>query len=129
MNEGMATYLAEANWSSDHGTDSRTRILRRWSTFAAGLRRQFGPPARYRPGSFGEGNVYYIPALMWDTLRQRLGDDRFWSLARRWPAAHRFTSQDRDTLIAWWSRESGQNLTPVFAAWLEQPREPTWHAG
>jgi aminopeptidase N len=129
MNEGMATYLAEANWSSDHGSDSRTQILRRWSTFAAGLRRQFGPPAHYHPGSFGEGNVYYIPALMWDTLRQRLGDDRFWSLARRWLSTHRFTSQDRHTLVAWWSKASGHDLTPVFEAWLEQRREPTWHAG
>jgi aminopeptidase N len=129
MNEGMATYLAEVNWSSEHGSESRAEILRRWSTFAAGLRRRFGPPAHYRPGSFGEGNVYYLPALMWDTLRQRLGDDRFWSLARRWLSTHRFTSQDRDTVVAWWSKASGQDLTPVFEAWLEAPREPTWHAG
>jgi len=129
MNEGMATYLAEANWRSGHGSESRAQILRGWSRFTAGLRSSFGPPAHYLPGSFGEGNVYYIPALMWDTLRQRLGDDRFWSLARRWLSTHRFTSQGRDTLVAWWSKASGQDLTRVFEAWLEAPREPTWRAG
>jgi len=129
MNEGMATYLAEANWSSDHGSASRSGILRRWSASAAGLRSDLGPPAHYRRGSFGEGNVYYIPALMWDTLRQRLGDDRFWTLARRWPSTHRYTSQSRGTLAAWWSKESGEDLRPVFEAWLEGPREPAWHAG
>lgn len=129
MNEGMATYLAEATWTADHGPDTRTRILRGWSRYADGMRAQYGPPAHYRPGSFGEGNAYYIPALMWDTLRQRLGDDAFWSLARRWLTTHRFTSQDRHSLAAWWSRESGQDLAPLFYAWLLGPREPVWRAG
>ena len=129
MNEGMATYLAEANWTSEHGPKSLTTILRGWSSFAGGMRSEYGPPARYRPRTFGEGNAYYIPALMWDTIRQRVGDEEFWSLARRWLQAHRFTSQDRDTLAAWWSRKSGEDLTPVFHAWLEAPREPTWSPG
>jgi aminopeptidase N len=129
MNEGMATYLAEATWTGDDGPDSRTRILRGWSRFVSGMRAQYGPPAHYRPGSFGEGNAYYIPALMWDTIRQRLGDDRFWALARRWLTTHRFTSQDRNTLAAWWSEASGQDLTPVFHAWLLGRQEPEFHAG
>ena len=45
------------------------------------MRCQYGPPADYHPGSFGEGNVYYIPALMWDLVRQRLGTDEFWRLS------------------------------------------------
>jgi aminopeptidase N len=128
MNEGMATYLAEAGWTADHSSRSRDAILRRWSALAGQLRAQYGAPAAYRPGSFGEGNAYYIPALMWDTLRQRLGDDEFWSLARRWLTSHRFTSQDRDTLASWWSRKSGQDLAPVFHAWLLGRTEPTWRA-
>ena len=129
MNEGMATYLAEVNWTADHTPVSQNDILRNWTSFAPALRLKYGPPTDYRPGSFGEGNAYYIPALMWDTIRQQVGDEEFWSLATRWLQAHRFTSQDRDTLIAWWSKESGQDLAPVFDAWLEGPRQPTWHAG
>jgi aminopeptidase N len=129
MNEGMATYLAEANWTSDHGPKSLDQILHGWATIAAGLRARYGSPTAYRSGSFAEGNAYYIPALMWDTLRQRLGDREFWSLARGWLHSHRFTSQDRDTLAAWWSQASGQDLTPVFHAWLTGRREPDWHAG
>jgi aminopeptidase N len=129
MNEGMATYLAEVNWTSDHRGKSRAEILRGFSTYAGPLRAQYGPPTDYRPGTFGEGNAYYIPALMWDTIRQRVGDDEFWSLATRWLRTHRVTSQDRDTLAAWWSKASGQDLTPVFHAWLEGPGEPTWQAG
>ncbi|HEX4688237.1 MAG TPA: M1 family metallopeptidase [Nocardioides sp.] len=128
MNEGMATYLAEANWTGDHGPHSREDILQSWSRFAPGLRLKYGAPTHYRPGTFGEGNVYYIPALMWDTIRQRLGDDEFWSLATRWLQTHRYTSQDRDTLVAWWSKESGQDLSSLFDAWLEGTREPAWEA-
>jgi aminopeptidase N len=129
MSEGMATYLAEANWTADHRPGSRTSILRLWSSLGSAMRGQYGPPADYSPGAFGEGNVYYVPALMWDTVRQRLGDRTFWRLAAEWPRTHRFTSQDRDTLAAWWSRESGQDLTPLFHRWLLGAADPVWHAG
>ena len=127
MNEGMATYLAEANWTADHRPGQRTSILRDWNRIAPGLRSRYGPPADYAPASFAEGNAYYIPGLMWDTIRQRLGDPTFWRLAARWPRSHRFTSQDRDSLAAWWSRQSGQDLRPLIHRWLLAQREPTWH--
>ena len=127
MNEGMATYLAEANWTADHEPGQRASILRGWSKVAPGLRARYGPPADYAPGSFAEGNAYYIPGLMWDTVRQRLGDKTFWRIAARWPRSHRFTSQDRGTLAAWWSQQSGENLRPLFHQWLLAAAEPTWH--
>jgi aminopeptidase N len=126
MSEGMATYVAEATWTAAHGPQSRDRILRGWAHFVGPMRADYGPPASYRPGSFGEGNAYYIPALMWDTIRQRLGDQEFWRLVRQWPRSHAYTSQDRDTLAAWWSRRSGQDLTPLFHRWLLAGAEPTW---
>jgi aminopeptidase N len=127
MNEGMATYLAEANWTADHTARSRSSILRGWNRVAPQLRSRYGPPADYAPASFAEGNAYYLPALMWDTIRQRLGDATFWRLAAAWPSSHRFTSQDRATLAAWWSRESGEDLTALFHPWLLGPTQPTWH--
>jgi aminopeptidase N len=126
MSEGMATYLAEVNWTGDHGSHSRRSILTRYRTFVGPMRAQYGPPAHYRPGTFGEGNAYYIPALMWDTIRQRVGDATFWKLASAWPRAHRFTSQGRDTLAAWWSRKSGQDLQPIFQRWLLGRGEPAY---
>jgi aminopeptidase N len=127
MNEGMATYLAEANWTADHQPRGRASILRDWSQVAPVLRGRYGPPADYAPGSFAEGNAYYIPGLMWDTIRQRLGDQTFWRLAARWPRSHRFTSQDRASLAAWWSDQSGQDLRPLFHQWLLGRSEPAWH--
>jgi aminopeptidase N len=127
MSEGMATYLAEVNWTGDRTGRTQRGILDRYRTFAGSMRAQYGPPARYQPGTFGEGNVYYIPALMWDTIRQRLGDATFWRLAAAWPRAHRFTSQSRGTLAGWWSRQSGRDLRPLFRRWLLAPGEPPYH--
>jgi aminopeptidase N len=129
MNEGMTTYLAEGNWTADHGPEDLPQILRRWSTFAAGMRSQFGAPSQYAAQSFGEGNVYYVPALMWDTIRQRLGDATFWGLAAAWPHTHLYTSQSRTSIADWWSERSGQDLHPLFSSWLEGTTQPTWHAG
>ena len=66
---------------------------------------------------------------MWDEVRQRVGADEFWRLAREWLATHRFTSQDRATVVAWWSRRTGQDLRPLFHAWLLGAHQPAWHAG
>jgi aminopeptidase N len=128
MSEGMATYLAEVNWSSDHTAYSQRSILQGFAARAGWIRRMWGPPAAYHAESFGEGSVYFIPALMWDTIRQRLGDDEFWRLVAAWPHAHRFTSQGRDVMAAWWSRKSGRDLKPLFDRWLLGPAEPAWHA-
>jgi aminopeptidase N len=128
MSEGMATYLAEASWTADQGGKSRSRILRGWASVAGSIRARYGPPAHYLPGTFGEGNVYYLPALMWDTLRQKVGDATFWKLVAAWPRAHRFTSQSRTTLAAWWSKETGRDLKPFFHRWLLAPGEPPYRS-
>jgi hypothetical protein len=125
----MATYLAEASWAASRGPRTRQQILHHWALFTLGMRTQYGPPADYQPSSFGEGNVYYIPALMWDTIRQRLGDTTFWRLAAEWPHSQLDTSQDRDSIADWWSERSGQDLRPLFHRWLLASSEPVWHAG
>jgi aminopeptidase N len=129
MSEGMATYLAEVSWTSGHDHQSQRSILTRYATVAGSMRAQYGAPANYRPGTFGEGNAYYIPALMWDTIRQRVGDATFWKLAAQWPRTHRFSSQDRAAIADWWSKQSGQDLRPVFRRWLLGPTEPSYRAG
>ncbi|MGA8247277.1 MAG: M1 family metallopeptidase, partial [Nocardioides sp.] len=129
MSEGMALYLAELSWTADHTHRSRTGLLDEWAGQAPRQRAVYGPPAHYVTGSFGEGNVYFIPTLMWDTIRQRVGDATFWRLVRAWPRTHRFTSQGRTALADWWSRRTGENLRPLFDRWLLGPHEPPWHAG
>ena len=86
-----------------------SRSRRCWTSGPRPRRRPAGPTARrrdYDPASFGGGNVYYGPALMWDELRKRLGDDEFWRLVREWPATHDNGNADYDDITSWWSEQT-----------------------
>ncbi len=117
MNEGMTMYLQLVYESESAGTD----LDRRMEEIRANdqqYRDSAGPPGRYDPASFGAGNVYYCPALMWHELRGRLGDEEFWRLVRAWPRAAAYTNADRDQWFAWWERETGEELTDFFDSWI-----------
>lgn len=121
MSEGMATFL-QGTWMAEHGPQTRAEIFGTWASFDQRLRSEAGPPAAYRPDSFGAGNVYYIPAVMWDRLRTRLGEDLFWRLVREWPASRPDGNAGYDDLTSWWSRQSGQDLGGFFDRWLRSER-------
>jgi aminopeptidase N len=117
MSEGMAMYL-QGLWQSEHGGESMASTVRRWRASEHGLEESYGKPAAYDPATFGESNAYYGPAVMWDALRHRLGDAKFWSLVRAWPRAHEDGNATYDDITSWWSQHSGQDLRPVFDSYL-----------
>lgn len=117
MNEGMATYVQGVWMAEDQGVTS-TDVMDYWATFEDEERAKAGPPADYHPAFFGSSNVYYGPALMWDELRQRLGDEEFWALVREWPSVHADGNADYDDITSWWSERSGEDLSGLFDAWL-----------
>ena len=129
MNEGMAFYLAEGRWTAHHDGESLDDDLAQWAPIAGLIRHENGPPAAYDPGDFGEINVYLIPALMWDTLSHRLGQQRFDTLIAKWPATHRHVSSSRAELVRWWSKKTHRDLRPFFHRWLLGKREPAWRQG
>ena len=123
MNEGMTMYL-QAMWESEHGGPALDAILAGWASSAAELREQAGPPGAYDPGAFAEGNVYYLPALMWHDVRRRVGDETFFRLVREWPTADDDGTADFDEITAWWERESGVELRDLFESHLYGERQP-----
>jgi aminopeptidase N len=125
MNEGMAMYLQSVWQADDTGTSLET-VLRRFAPAEPLLRREAGPPADYDPATFGRGNVYYSPALMWDELRERLGEEEFWSGVRAWPEAHRNGNAGYDEITTWWSERTGEDLSSFFHAWLLGETSPEW---
>ncbi|MGC4110053.1 MAG: M1 family metallopeptidase [Nocardioides sp.] len=129
MNEGMAYYLAEGRWTAHDQHESLDDDFGQSAFYAGFSRRQSGPPAAYDPGDFGEINVYLIPALMWDMLSKKIGQQRFDTLIHQWPAQHRHASSSRAEVIRWWSRKTDRHLAPFFHRWLLAKKEPAWHAG
>ncbi len=117
MNEGMAMYL-QLMWQAEQKGVALDRYLDRYRVFEAEQRTSAGPPADYDPDRFGEANIYFGPALMWHALRERLGDQVFFTAVRGWPAAQDNTSTDRDTFLAYLEAQSGEDLDAFWDAWL-----------
>jgi aminopeptidase N len=117
MNEGMAMYL-QAMWEAERSGITIDEQMDSYAADEEAFRAESGPPAAYDPGEFGEGNIYYGPALMWHELRERIGDDAFLRLTRAWPTARDNRSTGRDDYWAWLEEETGEELTDFFDAWL-----------
>ncbi len=123
MSEGMALYL-QGVWQAEHQGQSVDALMDYWATIEPPMRREAGPPANYDPRMFGSGNIYYGPALMWDELRHKVGEQKFWSLVRAWPRAHDDGNASYADITAWWSQRTGLDLQPFFDAWLLSRTSP-----
>ncbi len=123
MNEGMATYLQLA-WEAEHGGRPLQEAMDEIAAGDAERRAYAGPPAAFDPDKFGDGTVYFPPALMWHELRADLGDDAFASMVRAWPAARDDVATDRDDYWAWLEEETGTELTAFLEAWLLGEQTP-----
>ncbi|HWJ66115.1 MAG TPA: M1 family metallopeptidase [Nocardioides sp.] len=117
MNEGMAMYL-QGMWEAEQEGIPVAEKMDQWAAFEPDLRADAGPPGDYDPERFGDGNIYYGPALMWHELRERLGDDAFFEVLREWPAAQENGTADRAEYLAWIEETTGEELTTFFYDWL-----------
>ena len=124
MNEGMAMYL-QAMWMASREPYSLDQLIAYWDADDGPLRTAAGPPADYDPETFGESNVYYVPAVMWHELRGRLGDDLFWRLVREWPQEHAYGNAGYDDIVAFFSEGAGEDLAPFFDGWLLGETRPS----
>ena len=117
MSEGMTMYL-QGVYEAEQENRSIDDKMDDWAQVEVSSRRQFGPPGDYAPQEFGQANIYYGPALMWNELRHNLGDKRFWELVRAWPAVHDSgeltTSADRDEYYDWIEDFTGEELSAVL---------------
>lgn len=117
MNEGMAMYL-QGMWEAEEEGITVDQKMDDWAVFESELRNFSGPPADYDPTNFGDGNIYFGPALMWHELRQQIGDDAFFALLRDWPADQENDTADREEYLSWIEAETGEELTAFFDDWL-----------
>ena len=128
MNEGMTMYL-QAVYTDESGGQSLEATMADYAAADRFLREQSGPPGAYDPGTFGEGNIYYSPALMWHTLREDIGDDAFWAMVRAWPSVHDNANATREQYVDWVEETTGEELSAFFAAWLDGTETPAQEGG
>jgi aminopeptidase N len=68
--------------------------------------------------------VYDRGAMTLHMVRKAIGDKDFFTLLRRWPAAHRYGNVTTDDFVAFAERLSGKDLGPLFKAWAFTAGKP-----
>jgi aminopeptidase N len=124
LNEGFATY-AQLLYEADVLGRPQAGTLALWRQVDGLLRREHGPPGRYKRDHFASGNVYLSPALMLDEIRKQIGHRKFFALLRAWAQQHRNVEADRALFVSWLKRYTGRNLTPLVNRWLDSPTTPS----
>jgi aminopeptidase N len=124
LNEGAATFM-EVRYDETHGGQPASDWLRtRYDAFGAaddlwnldladpGPRRLFDLP------------VYLRGAMALQALRQRIGEEDFWVLLRRWVEENRYGNGSTPAFSALAEQVSGEDLDGFFQAWLRERSKP-----
>ena len=123
LNEGM-TMLMQWIYEDEHDVRPLSQNVNGARSVDQQLRDAYGPPGAYDRRQFGSSNIYYTPALMWNELREELGDDRFYAVSRSWLADHDNTSVSREQIYDHWEQETGRELSAFFDRWIMGRRTP-----
>jgi aminopeptidase N len=126
LNEGFAEYF-EILYVAEH--DPRAYPFEQIMTNVrreqdGKIRHDYGPPGHYKKRAFASPNVYLSPAVMLNEIRKKVGDKKFYAMARGWAQEHRGTNQDRATFAAWVKQSTGKDLTPLIDRWLDSKTTP-----
>jgi aminopeptidase N len=128
LNESFATWC-HLYWNELEGGATVHDSVR--STYAA---RPFPDPAGrpfwsitiadpQRDTMFNQ-RVYSGGAMALQFLRERIGDEKFFSLLRTWAAKYKYGNATTEQFVALAQQVSGQDLTQFFQTWIYTPGKP-----
>ena len=124
LNEGFATFM-EHRWEETHGGQPAASWLRDTYEFLEGepqfWRLRIGDPG---PDQIFDLRVYLRGGLAMQALRNRIGEDDFWNLLRRWAAENRWGNGSVADFRALAEVVSGEELDGFFNAWLDATSAP-----
>lgn len=72
----------------------------------------------------GSGDMYYKGANMLNTLRHVIGKDKWWAILLKYSQTYRHQIVDTQTVIDFFNKESGMNLTSIFNQYLRYTSIP-----
>jgi aminopeptidase N len=121
LNEGFATY-AEWLWSDHAGLIALDTNVEA----AGGLGSILDlPPANPGADNLFDESVYARGALTLHVLRHQMGDDAFFELLQSWVETYGGESASTADFEALAAEIAGENLTPLFDAWLRSDELPS----
>nr|WP_246299382.1 M1 family aminopeptidase [Nocardioides panaciterrulae] len=124
LNEGAATFM-QVHWTETHGGEPARRWLERWyDANPAGASFWDLDIADPGPAHLFDRSVYERGAMTLEALRQRIGEDAFWTLLRTWLQQHAAGTGSTGQFQALAERVSGADLSGFFDAWLRATERP-----
>ncbi|HYP47513.1 MAG TPA: M1 family metallopeptidase [Thermoleophilaceae bacterium] len=129
LNEGFATW-AEWIWferDGDPETPTAAESFDELYALPASDEEAWNPPPG-NPGSAANlfhGSIYDRGAMTLQALREKVGDEVFFGILRRWYAQNRDGNVTTADFIALAERRSGQDLDRFFQVWLYEEGKPT----
>ena len=126
LHEGFATW-SEWIWSEHLGHRSAHQWFNTLYNTPAQDTRFWTPP----PGDPGSppylfnGTIYDRGAMTLQALREKIGDDDFFQILRRWATEQRYGNVTTPQFVALAEQVSGMQLDHFFDVWLYQPAKPT----
>ena len=124
LNEGPATFF-EARYRATHGGRSTGTWLDRWyEMYDAGS--SFWNLSIADPGAKNlfDWAVYLRGGMTLQALRQRIGDEDFWTVLRRWVSERRDGNGSTEQFAALAEQVSGEDLQAFFEAWVRAEEKP-----
>jgi aminopeptidase N len=124
LNEGFATY-AEWLWEEHLGNATPAEIFRATHD-AIPAEDPFWQVVIGDPGvdNLFHDAVYVRGAMTLQALRERVGDDTFWAIARTWAASKSGGNGTTPEFIALAEQIAGEQLDDVFNTWLFTAGKP-----
>jgi aminopeptidase N len=125
LHEGFATW-SEWIWSEHEGNKSAAQFFKQLYSTPAKNSAFWNPP----PGDPGDpallfdGTIYDRGGMTLEALREKIGDDAFFEILRRWAEEHRFGNVTTPQFIALAEQVSGRDLDAFFDTWLYQKGKP-----
>jgi aminopeptidase N len=116
IHEGFTTYAESVFVECEWGYDKAMQYINGQGKL---VRNDRPIIAEYGVNQKGSGDMYPKGALLLNTIRHLLNDDaKWWRILRKYVETYRHQIIDTQTVIDFFNRETGQNLSPIFRQYL-----------
>ncbi|MFL6055663.1 MAG: M1 family metallopeptidase [Actinoallomurus sp.] len=124
LNESFATFCQQY-WAEKHGGatvhDAARNTYNRHAADDSWWNVVIADPKR---DTMFHNRVYSGGAMVLEFLRERIGDEKFFTLLRDWAVQHRYGNATTEQFTALAQKISGQDLSGFFTTWLYSPGKP-----
>ncbi|MBC7642638.1 MAG: M1 family metallopeptidase, partial [Flavobacterium sp.] len=123
IHEGFTMYSEAVFLECQMGKQKAQEYLRGMQKNVQNDKPIIGP---YGVNKEGSGDMYYKGALMLNTIRSIVNDDdKWWRILYKYSLNFRHKIIDNQTVVNYFNKELGLNLSPIFEQYLKYKNIPT----